>query len=256
MKYLASQPRLAEALLHLRNKNLAVFPQERRLADKLYDRLSALLARWRAGSLAKRGFKLVVSEQIVENPMVFRYLRPEGRRLLDFGAFESVLPLQLSAIGYQVTVLDQRTYPFAHPNLTVLCHDLFGRELQSVEKFDTVLSVSTIEHLGLGTYGDIVQADADKQGIAILWSLVREGGRLMVSLPAGKPTVQRGYRTYNEARLRAVFPPITALHWFRKEGREGVWREVSADEVADLSYHEPHGQMPVEAVAFVVCDKV
>lgn len=255
MNYLPSQPRLAEALLHLRNKNLAVFPRERQLFDKLYDRASALLATLRARSLAKRGFKLVVSEQIVENPMVFRYLRPEGRRVLDFGAFESVLPLQLSAIGYDVTVLDQRTYPFAHPNLTVLGHDLFGRELQSLEPFDTVVSVSTIEHLGLGNYGDIVQPDADKDGIAILWGLVRPGGRLLVSLPAGKPAVQRGYRTYDEARLRAVFPQITTIHWFRKDGREGVWRMVSAADVANLTYHEPHGQMPVEAVAFVVCDK-
>ncbi len=241
---------------NLRNKNLAVFSSRRALVDKALDRLYDRVSHWRIRRMQTIGYKLVVSEQIVENPLVFRNLRPGDKSVLDFGGFESVLPLQLSAIGYHVTVWDQRAYPFRHPNLDVLCQDLFVTGQAMDQTFDVIVSVSTIEHLGLGAYGDQAAPDADKRGVEILWGLLnREHGRLMASVPAGKPSVQRGYRVYDEARLRQVFPRVTSIFWYKKEGREGVWTQVEADAVANLEYGEPYSQMPVEAIAFVICDK-
>ncbi|GAB4428667.1 MAG: hypothetical protein OHK0015_11810 [Chloroflexi bacterium OHK40] len=246
---------LSDLLRHLRNKNFAVLPRHAGPAETFVDRLVGWANRAREFVLARRGFRLVVSEQIVEHPMVLSHLRPADRRILDFGGYESVLPLQLTALGREVTVLDQRRYPFQHPNLCVVCCDLLDPQLSLGAQYDLVVSISTIEHLGLGNYGDIQEVDADRRGVSVLWSLVRPGGRLMASVPAGRPAVQRGYRVYDEARIRATFPATAYIHWFRKHGREGAWREVTANDVQQVVYGEPLGQMPVEAVAFIICEK-
>jgi hypothetical protein len=192
---------------------------------------------------------------VVEGPLVLQHLRAADRRVLDFGGYESLLPLQLASLGHEVTVLDQRRYPLSHPNLTVRAADLYDPGLRFAQPFDTIVSVSTIEHLGLGRYGDVTREDGDRAGVDRLWSFLRLGGRLLASVPAGKPAVQRGYRVYDEARLHDVFPRITDICWFKKENRFGAWLPSTALAVAGLVYGEPNGQLPVEAVAFVVCEK-
>lgn len=255
MKYYDSISDLFEIIPHLRNKNLTVLPGKRGLIEGILYRFGAALDRlWRL-VYVQRGFQVVVSEQIVENAMVMRHLQADDRDILDFGAFESILPLSLSALGHRVTVLDQRRYPFRHPNLTVLCRDIFDATLAIDRQYDVVLSISTVEHLGLGGYNDMIMPDADCRGVEVLWNLVRPGGRLMISVPAGRPVIQRGYRVYDQQRIEQVFPHATTVAWFYKEGREGIWRQADATAVSDIVYDDPNGVMPVQAVAFVICEK-
>ncbi|MFL5403227.1 MAG: class I SAM-dependent methyltransferase [Gemmatimonadales bacterium] len=240
---------------HLRNKNIGLHPVRWTPMFRLVHRLDAELAKLRGKALRRSGWHAIVSEQIVEGPEVLRHLRAEDRQVLDFGGYESVLPLQLASLGYHVTVLDQRPYPFVHPNLTVRAADLYQPDLRFDQLFDVIVSISTIEHLGLGRYGDVTREDGDRAGVDRLWSFIRPGGRLLASVPAGRPIVQRGYRVYDEARIHTVFPHISTIHWYKKEHRYGAWLPATSDSVADLAYAEPDGQLPVEAVAFVVCEK-
>jgi len=209
--------------IHLRNKNLVVLYEDSILIQKIFNRLSNIISK----CFVKIGKpRLIVAEQIIENPLILRNLREKDKTILDFGGFESILPLQLSALGYEVTVLDQMPYPFCHPNLTILCAEIFSNPLILTQKYDVVVSISTIEHLGLGHYGDAVIEDGDRKGVEILWNFLKKGGRLMASVPAGKPTIQRGYRVYNKQRLTEFFPNISSTYWFTKNGREGVWQKV------------------------------
>lgn len=256
MNYLENDTNLKHAVAHLRNKNLSIFYDHTRFVQKLVNRLSDAILQYRTNLMvSNKRCRLVISEQIVELPLVFKNLREGDKKILDFGGVEGILPLQLSALGYHVTVLDQRLYPFSHPNLNVICGDLFAKDLKITDTFNVIISISVIEHLGLGSYGDSVVHDADKKGVEILWSLLKKGGRLMASVPAGKPAVQRGYRVYNEKRIRETFPDIEKIHWFAKAGREGTWGEVQAERIESLVYSEPYGQMPVEGVAFIICEK-
>lgn len=241
-------------LLHLRNKQIDVFPLRRGVRLGVLNRILRRVTRARARTL-RQGWQAVVSEQVVEVPLVLRYLRPEDARVLDFGGFESLLPLSLAALGHQVTVLDQRPYPFAHSNLRVVCSDIFGALDGLSPDFDAVISISTIEHLGLGGYGDARREDGDRVGVEQLWSLVRPGGRLLATVPAGAPAVHGGYRVYDRQRLQQTFPHLSSAIWFRKEGRGGTWHSVDAASAEEVRYQSPDATLPVEAVVFVICEK-
>jgi len=251
MSYLPKNFNLTDVNTHLRNKNIGFVNDKK---SSLLDKIFSILERFLKNYSAEKG-KLVISEQIIENPLVFRSLLERDKNILDFGAFESILPLQLSALGYKVTVLDQRKYPFTHPNLTVLGNDIFSDSLKINKKFDLIISISTIEHMGFGRYGDGIVEDADKRAASILWNLVENNGRLIVSVPAGKPTIQRGYRVYNKKRIYEVFPNVDNIQWFTKKGREECWEETNENVIENLVYSTPYGQLPIEGVAFVTCKK-
>jgi SAM-dependent methyltransferase len=255
MKYCDADADLTDVVRHLRNKNMGIYPVQRSPMFKLVDRLVRRVTRLRDRALLKTGWEAVVSEQIVESALILRHLRPTDRQVLDFGGYESLLPLTISALGHHVTVLDQRVYPFKGARLRSVTADLFGEHPLAPNSFDLVFSVSTIEHLGLGGYKDAQLPEGDRLGVERLWQLVRPGGRLMATVPAGRPGVRRGYRTYDETRLRTVFPHLTTTAWFSKDGRFGTWSPSSAEAVADLAYGEPEGSLPVEAVVFVICEK-
>jgi SAM-dependent methyltransferase len=147
-----------------------------------------------------------VNERIVELPYAFRGLagvQPPAA-ILDVGSVESTVPLSLAGLGYQVTALDLRAYPFEHPNLEVVVSRLEDFE-RPPASFDAVLCISTIEHFGLGWYGEARQADdSDRQAMARLRELTRPGGTLVLTVPYGRARVDDVQRTYDAAGLAAL----------------------------------------------------
>jgi SAM-dependent methyltransferase len=140
-----------------------------------------------------------VSERIVEVPYALRALctLPEGASVLDVGATESTIALSLASLGYRVTALDLRPYPFDHPNLTVVTSELEAWS-QPAQSFDAVLVISAIEHFGLGAYGEQSGSDdADAKALARLRELVKDRGRLVLTVPFGRPGVDRVQRVYD-----------------------------------------------------------
>jgi SAM-dependent methyltransferase len=147
-----------------------------------------------------------VNERIVEIPYAFRALGGllPPAKILDVGSVESTIPLSLAALGYEVCALDLRPYPFKHPNLEVAVSRLedFEREPDS---FDAILCISTVEHVGLGWYGEAPQEpDADRRAVERLGELLRTGGRLVLTVPYGRAAVDDVERTYDDTRLDAL----------------------------------------------------
>lgn len=93
------------------------------------------------------------SSRTAEYKFVFGHLPETGSAILDVGCCGSLLPLKLAHRGYKVHAVDTRCYPERHPNLEFVQCDILGTPFPG-EFFDCVIAVSTIEHIGLGLYGD------------------------------------------------------------------------------------------------------
>lgn len=97
----------------------------------------------------------------------------------------------------------------------------------------------TIEHFGLGRYGDKLDPDGHLKGLAQITRMINPGGRLYLSTPVGRERVE-----FNAHR---IFSVATVLSWFL----EGWSIERSAVIDDELRVTESDGS---EALREAVCD--
>lgn len=76
-------------------------------------------------------------------------------------------------------------------------------------KSDSIESIScmhTIEHVGLGRYGDAIDPDGDLKAIAELQRVIKKGGSLLLVTPVGKPRIQfNAHRIYSFELINNLF---------------------------------------------------
>lgn len=246
-KAVYGEPAAHYGILHAMSDDLndafqTYYPPRRGARRWAFRALSACLA---AGERARRagfGGRLLVNERIVEYPLVFRWLRPAGR-VLDIGCVSSRLPVQLACLGYEVHGLDVRPYPYSHPNLRFHQSDVMTWE--PAAPFDSVLLVSTIEHFGLGGYGDPAAADADRLAVERIRGWLAPGGQLLVSVPFGQPAVTYKHRIYDPAQLAALFADFRWVEARYFARLDGAWQPSTEAQAARLA----SPGMPVNGVA-------
>lgn len=157
--------------------------------------------------LSKGAARLVdVNERIVEVPWAFRTLSglDPGARILEIGAAESTFALSMAALGYRVTALDLHPLPYTHQNLESFAVPFEDWE-PPPERFDAAFLISTIEHFGLGAYGETAgTAGADRAAIERVGELLAEDGFLVLTTPYGTAQVNALERVYDEHALDAL----------------------------------------------------
>jgi len=143
-----------------------------------------------------------LSDRAIERPFVFLNLPPHGR-VLDVGCTGSDLPLVLRGFGYEVVGLDTRLYQLAEPLFEFVRGDIRNTSFPD-GRFDLVLAVSTIEHIGLsGRYGSDEDAEGDVRAMREIHSITRSGGKVLLTVPYGEPAIFRPWnRVYGPNELR------------------------------------------------------
>ncbi len=141
----------------------------------------------------------VMTERSIEVPFVISSvtsLAESGASVLDVGCSESLIPFELASIGYDVTGIDLREYPLHHPNLTTVATPL--EDWDTDEAFDVVVCLSSIEHFGLGTYGEEVSTERlDHTAMQLLLKMIKPSGLLVMTIPFGETDVTPVQRMYD-----------------------------------------------------------
>src|SRR3990172_11796784 len=90
--------------------------------------------------------KSAVSERIVEDPFVLAnvFTLKKGSRILDFGCYSSMVPLQLSSLGYKVFGVDYHDYPHTHPGFSFYKIDFLDNQFEN-NSFDAIYAISSLE---------------------------------------------------------------------------------------------------------------
>ena len=180
------------------------------------------------------GHVVGVNERVVEVPYVHSRLLalPEGSRVLDFGATESEFSLVAASLGYLVTTVDLRPYPLDHPNLTGLvgpAEDLDDPD----EPFDMIVSLSALEHVGLGSYGEAEKTlNLDGQLVEKFRSWLRPGGTFVLTVPFGNWEVTPTQRIYDDAHLDVLLDGWDVLdRRVVRRRSDTVWTPRRGDEI-------------------------
>jgi len=144
-----------------------------------------------------------INERIVEHPWVFANLGIREGRVLDVGCCWSSLSIELACLGYEVWGIDISLYGLKHPNFKFVREDICETSLPK-EYFDRVLAVSTIEHLGLGHFGDPKGTSRDKMAMDRIHILLKPGGKLLLTVPFGRSKELSWFRVYDSESLHKL----------------------------------------------------
>lgn len=111
------------------------------------------------------------------------------------------------SIFREVEVIDIRPQPEAVARVKFHQLDLMSNLPGNwLEATDSLSCLHTIEHFGLGRYGDSIDPDGHLKGLAQLQKMVTPGGRLYLSTPIGPQRIE-----FNAHR---IFAAETLLGWF------------------------------------------
>jgi len=126
-------------------------------------------------------------------------------RVLDIGCRESWVPEILVDAGYDVVGIDMREldrnkdkhdFLFIQGDFNTIKHDV----LQPYS-FDIITATSSIEHFGLGAYGETVLEDGDTKAALRTLELLKLGGLFYLTVPTGRHLVTHHFRRYTEEAL-------------------------------------------------------
>lgn len=150
------------------------------------------------------------SLRIGEWNFALQYLHPlsEWQKpvyVLDVGSTESLLIYELAKRGYSVYGLDQRPYQESIPDKLgiIFFQKDITKDIIHYPPFDYIVAISTIEHIGLGAYGDEKKEGGDRDAIKNIHRMLKKDGYFIITVPnkhLGTET-GRGYSYYDFKRL-------------------------------------------------------
>lgn len=95
------------------------------------------------------------------------------------------------------------------------CIDYFRDFQNTKEMYDVIVSYSSIEHSGLGRYGDPLNPNGDIETIDTIYNNLLENGLLIWGAPVGKDAlVWNAHRIYGEKRFPLLFKNFEELEWY------------------------------------------
>ena len=221
--------------------------KDRALADTLED--PDLLERFRRGCSLPRGFGFTLDERIVEIPWVVANLPPKGP-VLDAGSALNH-PLILERVMPRVESLTITTFTEeeAHPELGPAYVTADLRKLPFEDgSFETIVCVSTLDHVGMdnSAYGakDRRSDDPDREvdvAVGELHRVLRPGGRVLVTVPYGRPEDHGWCRQFDEPGVsriaRAFGEGDTEVRVY--EHSRGGWNRSSPGRASGATYRDP-----------------
>lgn len=94
-------------------------------------------------------------------------------------------------------------------NLSAAAADLSKLHFED-ESIQSLSCMHTVEHVGLGRYGDPIDPDGDIQASKELARVIAQGGSLLFVVPIGKAKVQfNAHRIYSYKMVLDMFPNLT-----------------------------------------------
>jgi len=188
---------------------------------------------------------LVISERIIELPTLHQWIgkiskEPRGE-ILEIGHVASSTSLELANMGFSVTAIDLRQYPFKHANLESIKGDFLKYNFN--KRFDCIFSLSTIEHFGMSKrYGGEDEPDnnLDEQAFEKISGLLLPDGRAIISVPYAESWVPGiWFRVYTrddvESKLSKSFR-IEESRFYRRDNNE--WTLVTPRNNDPISPHD------------------
>ena len=120
--------------------------------------------------------------------------------------------------------------PLKYPNLTFIQSDIKKTDFQD-KFFDTVVAVSTIEHVGMHEK----DLQGDKKAIKEIIRILKPGGLLLMTVPVGNKFKETTFeRIYDPESLKSLIHSLkTSKIMFYKKEKSGAYIETEIEDLPE-----------------------
>jgi len=203
------------------------------------------------------GYGVGIDERAVEYPWIFAQLSEKLGKVLDAGsALNHGFLLErkpLSDANLTIMTLAPEKRRYWNRSISYVFGDLRRTDFAD-GTFDTVISVSTVEHIGLDNTllytGDASKKEADAQGflpaIREFRRLLKPGGTCLVTVPYGRPGVHGWYQVFDadlvQQLIEAFQPSDYSIDYFGYDARG--WHSAAPDDLVNAVFYDFHSGEP------------
>ena len=115
----------------------------------------------------------------------------------------------------EIEIYDIRPLDADIPNVKFKQADLMQLDSSLIESTDSLSCLHTIEHFGLGRYGDPIDYDGFDKGIRNLARILKPGGRLHFSVPLGPQRIEfNAHRVFSADFLKDYLSKLFTIERF------------------------------------------
>lgn len=127
-------------------------------------------------------------------------------------------------LGNKVTTIEYNDRSIEYENLT--CENYFEYFEKTEDQFDAIVTFSSVEHSGLGRYGDPLDPDGDIKTMKAIHRRLKDDGVLVWGAPVGLDMIcWNAHRVYGEKRLPILFEGFKEEKWFGNQKKEKLLKD-------------------------------
>jgi len=120
---------------------------------------------------------------------------------IHYDISSSIFFVGISSAFIPIRFFDFRPPKLTLSNLQIESADLCKLQFES-NSIESLSCMHSIEHIGLGRYGDSLDPDGDLKAIKELKRVLKRGGRLLLVVPIGKPVLKfNAHRVYSYRQI-------------------------------------------------------
>lgn len=253
---------LATPLFNIRGKRpwgLGYYTAKKNAITAAID--SGVLAR---NSKLPKEHGIQIDERVVEYPWVFSHLPKDPGKVLDAGSalnhkfLLDRAPLSKAQLTIMTLAPEKRC--FWDRSISYVFGDLRDQDFSN-NIFDTVVSVSTIEHIGLDNTmlytADEAKSESDEHGfepaVKEYKRVIKLGGMCLITVPFGRRGVHGWYQVFDEdliVKVVEAFNPSSYMIDYFGYKNSG-WHEANPDELKNAEFYDFHAdkQLPSDLAA-------
>lgn len=152
----------------------------------------------------------------------------------DIGS--SVLTIGVLSAQVPTVFVDYRPIKTNLPGLTPMAGNILDLSFASAS-LQSLSCLHVIEHIGLGRYGDPIDADGSRKAAGELQRVLHPGGKLYLSLPIGRERICfNAHRVHAPASVLAMFGHMRLLEFSVVDDAGQYHENASMQEASRMEY--------------------